>query len=311
MPNALHSALIARKHVVGDVAFLDLVPQAGQFPGFTAGAHIDLHLPGGLTRQYSLWKAPAEENVFRIAVRLEPRGRGGSVAAHALAEGAVVKISSPRSHFALFGARMTILLGAGIGITPLLSMSAALHRGGQDFVLHYIDRGERAAFRDVLAQAPFAAACRFHDTANLRPRAADLLAGSDAETRLYLCGPSGFMADLRQAAENLATPPLDIHQEHFVPAPVTANGEFCVLTARDGRRHHIAAGQSIVEVLRAAGYDIATSCEQGICGACATPVLSGIPLHQDMVLTDAEHDSNSVMTPCCSRSRTPELCLDL
>jgi vanillate O-demethylase ferredoxin subunit len=311
MPNSLHSAVIARKHVVGDVAFLDLVAQAGQFPGFAAGAHIDLHLPGGLTRQYSLWNAPAEKNVFRIAVRLEPRGQGGSVVAHALPQGAVVKISAPRSHFALLEAGMTMLIGAGIGITPLLSMAAALHRGGRDFVLHYIDRGERAAFRDVLAQAPFAAACRFHDTANGRPRAADLLAGNSADIRLYLCGPAGFMADLRQAAEHLPVPPLGIHQENFVPAPMTADGAFCVLTARDGRRHHIATGQSIVEVLRLAGYDIATSCEQGICGACATPVLAGIPLHQDMVLTDAEHNSNSVMTPCCSRSLTPELCLDL
>jgi vanillate O-demethylase ferredoxin subunit len=311
MPESLHSAVISRKHVSGDVAFLDLVPQAGQFPGFTAGAHIDLHLPGGLTRQYSLWNAPAEENVFRIAVRLEPRGQGGSLAAHALPQGAVVKIGAPRSHFVLLAASRTILIGAGIGITPLLSMAAALHRGGQDFVLHYIDRGERAAFRDVLAQASFAAACRFHDTANGRPRAADLLAESGANTRLYLCGPSGFMADLRQAAGNLPAPPLGIHQENFIPAPMTEDGEFCVLTARDGRRHHVAAGQSIVGVLRAAGYDIATSCEQGICGACATQVLAGIPFHQDMVLTDAEHDSNNVMTPCCSRSLTPELCLDL
>ena len=152
MPDSLHSAMIARKHVVGDVAFLDLVPQAGQFPGFTAGAHIDLHLPGGLTRQYSLWNAPAEPNVFRIAVRLEPRGQGGSLAAHALPQGAVVKISAPRNHFALLAAGMTILIGAGIGITPLLSMAAALHQGGKDYVLHYIDRGERAAFRGVLAQ---------------------------------------------------------------------------------------------------------------------------------------------------------------
>ena len=296
---------------VGDVAFLDLVPQAGQFPGFTAGAHIDLHLPGGLTRQYSLWNAPAEPNVFRIAVRLEPRGQGGSLAAHALPQGAVVKISAPRNHFALLAAGMTILIGAGIGITPLLSMAAALHQGGKDYVLHYIDRGERAAFRGVLAQAPFATACRFHDTANGRPLAAALLAGSGADARLYLCGPSGFMANLRQAAENLPAPPLGIHQENFVPAPMTADGAFCVLTARDGRRHHVAAGQSIVEVLRAAGYDIATSCEQGICGACLTPVLAGIPFHQDLVLTDAEHLSNGVMTPCCSRSLTPELCLDL
>jgi vanillate O-demethylase ferredoxin subunit len=311
MPGSLHSAVIARKHVAGDVAFLDLIPQAGQFPGFAAGAHIDLHLPEGVTRQYSLWNPPAEQNIYRIAVRLDPQGRGGSAAAHKLTQGAVVKISAPRNHFALQPAGMTILIGAGIGITPLLAMAAHLQHSGQNFALHYIDRGSKAAFRDVLAQTQLAAACRFHDTQIARPAAADLLAGCGADCRVYLCGPTEFMAALRHEAENLPVPPRGIHQENFVAAPIIADGAFCVLTARDGRRHLIAAGQSIVEVLRAAGYDIATSCEQGICGACATPVLAGIPLHQDMVLTDAEHESNSVMTPCCSRSLTPELCLDL
>jgi vanillate O-demethylase ferredoxin subunit len=311
MDSATLTVTIVDRQVIGDVAFLDFAPTAGRLPVFTPGAHIDLHLPGGLTRQYSLWNAPVEAGLYRIAVRLDGQGRGGSAAAHGLALGAVVTIGAPRHAFALEDAARVVLIGAGIGITPLLSMAAALHRTSRPFRLHYIDRGARAAFRPIILQAPWAESCRFHDTALGRPDAATLLDGCDAETRLYLCGPAGFMAALRQAAAARPIPPRGIHTESFTPPAIVAGGAFTLVTARDGRRHPIPADRSIVDVLRDAGYDITTSCEQGICGACTTPVLGGIPLHQDLVLTDAEHESNRVMTPCCSRSQSPELVLDL
>jgi vanillate O-demethylase ferredoxin subunit len=302
---------IVDKQVIGDVAFLDLVPTVGRLPIFTPGAHIDLHLPSGLTRQYSLWNAPEEAGLYRIAVRLDRQGRGGSAGVHALAPDTTVTIGAPRNAFALERAEMVVLIGAGIGITPLLSMAAELHRTCRPFRLHYIDRIGKAAFRTMIQQAPWAAACRFHDTAAGRPDAATLLAGCGADTRLYLCGPAGFMTDLRQAAGALPIAPLGIHEECFTPPAIVAGDTFTLVTARDGRRHLIPADRTIVDVLRTAGYDITTSCEQGICGACTTPVLSGTPLHQDLVLTDVEHASNLVMTPCCSRSQSPELVLDL
>jgi vanillate O-demethylase ferredoxin subunit len=311
MDSTTLSVTIRDKQVIGNVAFLDLAPMAGRLPIFTPGAHIDLHLPGGLTRQYSLWNAPEEAGLYRIAVRLDRQGRGGSTAVHALAPGATVTIGAPRNAFALEPAATVVLIGAGIGITPLLSMAAELHRTRRPFRLHYIDRAGKAAFQPMLLQAPWAASCRFHDTAGGRPDPATLLDGCDAETRLYLCGPTGFMAALRQAAGTLPIAPRGIHEECFTPPAIVPGDAFILVTARDGRRHLIPADRSIVDVLRSAGYEVTTSCEQGICGACITPVLGGIPLHQDLVLTDTEHESNRVMTPCCSRSHSAELVLDL
>jgi vanillate O-demethylase ferredoxin subunit len=312
MPEAAHTVIVRDRRLEADVAFLDLSAASGELPGFAAGAHIDVHLPGGLIRQYSLWNGPDEDkHVYRIAVRLDRQGRGGSAAAHAIAAGATLSISPPRNHFALLPAGMTVLVGAGIGITPLLSMAADLHRRGQNFRLHYIDRGKRAAFVPILEQVPFAACARFHDTAGGRPSPAALLGGCGADARLYLCGPAAFLTAFRAAGQALPVPPRGIHEESFTPAAIQADGAFTVITDRDGKRHHIPEGSSIVEVLRNAGYEIATSCEQGICGACATRVLAGTPLHQDVVLSDEEHASNTVMTPCCSRSKTPELRLDL
>jgi len=311
MDSTALSVTIVEKQVMGDVAFLDFAPTAGRLPIFTPGAHIDLHLPGGLIRQYSLWNAPEEAGLYRIAVRLDRQGRGGSAAVHALMPDATVTIGAPRNAFALEPAGMVVLIGAGIGITPLLSMAAELHRTRRPFRLHYIDRAGKAAFQPMLLQTPWAASCRFHDTAGGRPDPATLLEGCDAETRLYLCGPAGFMAALRQAAGALPIAPRGIHEECFSPPAIVAGDAFTLVTARDGRRHLIPADRTIVDVLRTAGYDVTTSCEQGICGACTTPVLRGIPMHQDLVLTDAEHESNLVMTPCCSRSQSAELVLDL
>jgi len=312
MSGATINVAVVAKRLEGDVAFLDFSAMSGALPEFEAGAHIDVHLPGGLIRQYSLWNGPEDDkNNYRIAVRLDRQGRGGSAAVHKLEAGATLMISAPRNNFALLPAGFTVLIGGGIGITPLLSMAADLFRRGRNFRLHYIDRGARAAFVTMLEQAPFAESVRFHDTTGGRPSPVALLGDAGAEARIYLCGPAGFLADFRAAAKVLSVAPRGIHEESFVPASIAGDGAFTVVTARDGRRHHVAEGRSIVDVLRDAGYEISTSCEQGICGACATQVLAGIPLHQDVVLTDEEHDSNIVMTPCCSRSKTPELCLDL
>ncbi len=291
----------------------------GPLPAFAAGSHIDVQTPSGQTRQYSLCNTPAESHRYRIAVQKESDGRGGSKSMHEqLQVGDRLTISVPKNHFALAkDARQSLLLAAGIGITPILCMAHTLSQLGADFALHYSTRslGKTAFYQELLGSG-FADKVRFHiaegDPAN-RIDLNHVLAAPAEGRHLYVCGPKGYMDAVLSTARALGWSEPHLHHEFFagVEGPVVGDQAFEVQTARDGRVVIVPADKTVVEALRDAGIEVPTSCEQGVCGTCLTRVLQGQPDHRDMYLTEAEQAVNDQFLPCCSRSRSARLVLDL
>lgn len=288
-------------------------------PAFEAGAHIDVHIADGLTRQYSLCNDPRERHRYVIGVLRDPASRGGSTAMHdTLHEGQTLTIGTPRNLFALeHSGTRHLLFGGGIGITPMLAMAHELHHRGVDFELHYCYRAsERAAFIEQLSHSAFASRIHLHDDSGVPAQkldAAALLAAPAPASHVYVCGPGGFMKHILDTAHQAGWPEAQVHREFFAAAPVdqAANSAFEVELARSGRVLNIPADRTVFEVLDEAGVEIDSSCEQGVCGTCVTRVLQGIPDHRDQFLTAAEQAANDRFLPCCSRSRSARLVLDL
>jgi vanillate O-demethylase ferredoxin subunit len=290
----------------------------GALPAFSAGSHIDVHLPGGITRQYSLCNDSSASKVYRIAVLRDANSRGGSAAMHAqVNEGDVLTISEPRNHFALVHAVRTILFAGGIGITPLLCMAQRLAAVGADFELHYCTRSKaRTAFVDEIAASPFARRVHLHfddGPQEQKLQLAHLLTQVEPQTHLYVCGPGGFIQFVTDWAKGCGWPAGQVHVEFFTAAAQDTSGDraFDVKIASSGRTVPVAAGQTVVNALAAAGIEVLTSCEQGVCGTCLTRVLEGECDHRDLYLTDEEKARHDQFTPCCSRAKSPVLVLDL
>jgi len=302
------------------ICSFELCPVDGStLPAFEAGAHIDIHIADGLTRQYSLCNDPRERHRYLISVLKDPSSRGGSRAMHEQVQsGQTLSISAPRNLFPLDrSAQRHLLFGGGIGITPMLAMAWELSHQGADFELHYCFRSsQRAAFVEMLAQTRFADRITLHDDSGPQTQKLDapaLLAAPHADTHLYVCGPTGFMNYILDAAQNAGWSQDRVHKEFFAADPVdqSANVPFEVQLASNGQVFRIPAERSVFEVLDEAGIAIESSCEQGVCGTCVTRVLKGIPEHRDKFLTEAEHAANDRFTPCCSRARSSRLVLDL
>lgn len=297
-----------------DLTNLDGTPM----PAFAAGAHIDIHLQDGIIRQYSLCNRPADRNCYRVAVLREANSRGGSIAMHALAQGSLLEISEPKNHFPLAeAATHSILLAGGIGVTPILSMAEHLAAVGATFELHYCTRDpSRAAFLDQLTDERFGKRTHLYFDSDGEARRVDLgalVAAPEPGKHLYVCGPSGFIEAALQAARAAGWADRNVHREYFAASlqPQRADAAFRVELARDGRLIEVAADETVVAALAKAGIEVPTSCEQGVCGTCLTRVLSGEPDHRDMYLTDDERSANDRFMPCCSRSVSPLLVLDL
>ncbi|MFD1557303.1 PDR/VanB family oxidoreductase [Paraburkholderia silviterrae] len=286
-------------------------------PAFAAGAHVDIHLPNGLVRPYSLCNAPHDSGRYVIAVLREPNSRGGSLAVHETVQvGDVLSISMPKNHFPLVAAHRSILIGGGIGITPLLSMAQTLHASGSAFELHYCARAQsRTAFREHLLGSPFARNVRFYfDERGDAIDMAEVLAAPAQETHLYVCGPAGFIEFVTASAKRLGWPDGNVHFEFFA-APENpgeqVNTAFEIEIASKSIRLTVPEDRSVADVLLDNGIDIPVSCSQGVCGTCLTQVLSGTPEHRDMYLTDEEKARNDQFLPCCSRALSRVLVLDL
>lgn len=311
----MFDVIVSRKvREATDIFSFELVrADGGELPPFAAGAHIDVHVPGGPMRQYSLCNPPGERHRYVIAVLREPQSRGGSIALHdAVEEGERLTIGAPRNLFPLADdAGRTLLLAGGIGVTPLLSMAEALAQRGAEFELHYCARTpERMAFADRIRASAFADRVSFHfdDGADAQRLRLDVvLGGSRAGTHVYVCGPAGFIDHVLKTARELGWPDEQLHREYFAADPTAADAgdSFQVRIASSGRVFEIPEGQSVVSVLAAAGIEIPVSCEEGMCGSCATPVLEvqGEIDHRDMFLSNKQHAENRVFTPCCSRAR--------
>lgn len=307
----------AKTVVAQDICALTLVAaDGGALPAFTAGAHLDVHLPGGIVRQYSLSNDPGESHRYVLGVLLDSQSRGGSRAVHELlVPGQTLQVSAPKNHFPLAAqARRSLLIAGGIGITPILAMARQLARQDADFEFHYAaSSAERMAFSAEIAASAWASAAHFH-VGDDRLDVAALLAAQQEGTHAYVCGPKRLIDAVTDAAKRLGWANERVHHEFFVGAEPPAPGENCAFEielAGSGRVISVPADQTAAQALIAAGVALLTSCEQGVCGTCLTRVLAGQPEHRDLYLTPEEQALNDQFTPCCSRSRSPRLVLDL
>ncbi|MGU7770045.1 PDR/VanB family oxidoreductase [Burkholderia sp. MR1-5-21] len=312
----------ARTQLADDIFGYELTPLSDTpLPDFDAGAHIDVHLPGGLVRQYSLYDLPGERSRYRIGVLRDPQSRGGSVAFHDNVQvGDTLTISIPRNHFALHGGPdRSILFAGGIGITPIICMAEQLARENRPFEAHYCGRSlSRMALVERLQQTASGRESHVHVHVDDGPAAQQLdaraaIGAPSADRHLYVCGPTGFMDHILQTARELGWDDAHLHREYFAAAPIDSSedGAFEIEIQSSGAVIEVAADQSVAHALLDAGFDLPLSCEQGVCGTCMTRVLAGVPDHRDLYLTDDERARNDCFMPCCSRAMTSRLVLDL
>lgn len=294
-------------------------PDGAALPAFAAGAHIDVQARDGLVRQYSLCNDPRETHRYLIGVLRTADSRGGSRALHdEVGEGDLLRIGEPRNHFPLaHAAEHSLLLAAGIGITPILCMAERLANTGAEFRLHYWARSRtHAAFVERIERAAFADRAQFHFSEGPAEQRGDLdslLAHPGAGTHLYVCGPTRFMDAALAAAQRAGWREENVHREYFSAdlRHAADDGEFVVKLASSGKSYTVGKNTSALDVLAAHGIVLPRSCEQGVCGSCLTGVLDGMPDHRDRVLSAEERARNDRFTPCCSRAKSPVLVLDL
>ncbi|WP_019875342.1 fatty acid desaturase [Sporichthya polymorpha] len=304
--------VVAARDVAPSVRTFELEGVDGDLPAFTPGAHVDVHLPSGRVRQYSLCGPVGPR--YRIAVKALPDGRGGSLEVHeTLTVGSVVTVSAPRNNFALVEAQRYDLIAAGIGITPMLSFAHHLHAEGKQFTLHVCASDEASVpFGAELSALPFADAIELHVPGRQfsLERSVGRWAGVSA---IYVCGPAGFMDMVGEEAARLDYPIDAVHRESFTAAVIdlTDTKPFEVVLARSGRTFTVPAERQCLDVLLEHDVDVPWSCSQGVCGSCVTPVLEGEVEHRDAVLNAEVKASNCAMTICVSRAKGDRVVLDL
>lgn len=306
-----------RMEAEGIHAFELVDPNGGDLPATEAGAHVDVHLPGGVVRSYSLAGDPQDRRRWLLGVLREPKSRGGSRAMHEQVRvGDRLTIGRPRQAFPLKpGAGHTILLGGGIGITPIKAMAHALSAAGKPFDLHYCARTPKhAAFLDELKAVTPQGCLHLHFDHGDPSQGLDiaaLLKQADPGTQVYYCGPGGFMKACAQATDHW--PAGTVHCEHFKAAEPAASaqpaGSFEVRLAKQGITVQVAPDQTIVRAIELAGLRVPTSCLSGLCGACKVDYVDGEVEHNDYILSDDE--KKHCLTVCVSRARSSSLVLDL
>jgi vanillate O-demethylase ferredoxin subunit len=284
-------------------------------PEVGAGAHINLHLGTGLSRQYSICNPGTSTQYYELAVLIETESRGGSKAVAALEVGDVIEADEPQNHFGLKTASNHRLFAAGIGITPMLAMARELNARGSQFDLLYRAKSpDRAAFYSQLQQCDFSAACRFSFSSDGGLDLAAEVATPQADEQLYVCGPQRFIDALIDAAKEAGWRTDQINRECFnaaVPEVEEGDQPFTVKLNSTGDEYLVPVDQTIAEVLENAGVFVPLSCESGVCGTCLVDVVSGEPDHRDLYQSEEEQASNRQITVCCSRSKTPVIEIDL
>ena len=298
-------------------AFELVDPDAALLPLATAGSHVDVHLPGGLMRSYSLAGDPADRTAWTLGVLREVNGQGGSKAMHqSVHVGELLMVGAPRNAFPMAeGATHSVLLAGGIGITPIKAMAHTLTAQGKSFEVHYCARTARnvAFTRELRALVP-PDRLHFHFDNGVPSQGLDianLLKQQPDGAHLYYCGPGGFMKACAEASTHWA--PGSVHFEHFKPpeppAKAVPDASFEVRLARTGITVPVLPDQTIVRAIELAGHRVPTSCLSGLCGSCKVDYLEGEVEHNDYILSDEE--KTRCLTLCVSRSRSPILVLDL
>ncbi|CAM5231218.1 PDR/VanB family oxidoreductase [Streptomyces avidinii] len=301
---ALRALIISRTEPAQGV--LQLTLESPDLPAWSPGAHVDVTLPSGLVRQYSLCGDPADDGRYTIAIRLVEDGRGGSREAHAqLVEGAELELRPPRNRFELVPAASYVFVAGGIGITPILPMLRAATAAGTDWTLLYGGRTlDSMPFLDDLAPYGDRVSVLAEDETGLPDLAPVAAAGPG--TPIYCCGPEPLMAAVTAAAAD----PASVHLERFAPATEPGPGRaFTVELRRSGRVVEVAADESTLAAVRRELPDTPYSCEQGFCGTCQHRVLAGGVDHRDELLTDQEREDSMLL--CVSRAQGDRLVLDL
>jgi ferredoxin-NADP reductase len=306
--------LTAIRYAARDTNLYEFRPPDGRaLPAYEPGAHVDLHLPNGLIRNYSLIIAKPDPGVYTFGIKRDPASRGGSRYIHdELRVGRTLKMSAPRNNFPLKeDAKHTILLAGGIGITPIWCMVQRLQELGRSWQLYYSCRSRvDMAFLDALeSMAP----ARFHFDDESAGKLVDIgaiVTEAPNDTHLYCCGPTPMLSAFEAATEDW--PREQIHIEYFAPkAEPAKKGGFTVELARSNQEFFIPEGRTILEVLLDEGVDVDYSCELGICGACEQRVISGVPEHRDAILTEEEQAENTRVMICCAGCKSERLVLDL
>ncbi|MFT3907565.1 MAG: PDR/VanB family oxidoreductase [Steroidobacteraceae bacterium] len=290
---------------------------ARPLPAHEPGAHIDLRLPGGIERSYSLLDPETDGRSYRIAVQRDPRSRGGSsYLFENVTVGDHLDVATPVNSFPLCqDAAPSVLIAGGIGITPIYSMVRRLEQQGRRWQLFYAARTrERAAFLaelSMLEQAGSGRVTLFFDAerSGAQLDIAAIAARCPSDAHLYCCGPVSMLAAFETATARI--PEERRHVEYFAAANAPAAGGFDVELHRSGRVIRVPPGRSILDTLLESGMDLPRSCRSGVCGTCETTVIAGIPDHRDQVLSARERASNSKIMICCSGSLGEKLVLDL
>jgi phthalate 4,5-dioxygenase reductase subunit len=316
-PEKLHLEVTDKIELADGIYLFELRrPDRGDLPAFTAGAHLLIDTPAGISRRYSLCNSPAERQRYCVAVKLDPSSRGGSASMiNDVHSGMPLTVSAPENYFALTAdASEYLLIAGGIGITPMRAMMAELAARGASYRLIYCARSpETTAFREEIAALPDGTAVLHHDQG--KPEQcfdfAARLATRSGNTHIYCCGPRPLMQAVRDATA--AWPSSAVHFEDFGTSATTSGDtgatDFVVRLKRSDRCISIPSGQSILEALRANGVETTSSCEAGTCGKCKTTLCSGEADHRDFILDDDEQDSAIMI--CVSRAKSAELVLDL
>ncbi|MFD3739949.1 PDR/VanB family oxidoreductase [Streptomyces sp. NPDC058629] len=309
-PTTLRRLLITERVPVAE-GVVQLRLEGTALPRWQPGAHLDLVLPSGLVRQYSLCGDPDAPGTYTVATRLVADGRGGSREVHErLQEGVEIEVRGPRNRFPLVEAEAYVFVAGGIGITPILPMLRSLAARGAKWRLLYGGRSRASMpFLDEIEKLGAEGgrvAVVAQDEAG-HPDAVAALAGIAAGTAVYCCGPESLMDAVTAALPEGCT----LHLERFSAATADAagSGAFEVELHRSGRTVRVAAGQSVLAAVREELPHVSYSCEQGFCGTCQQRVLGGEIDHRDELLTDDERGDSMLI--CVSRCRSGRLVLDL
>lgn len=321
MAQTLSAFVHTLKFEAQNILSLELRPLVGDvFPAFEAGSHIDLHLPHGLVRSYSLLNDSRERHRYVVAVLKDKSSRGGSRAVHEdLRIAMPLQISEPRNNFQLTEtAEHSVLVAGGIGVTPILSMAQRLHQLGRSFEVIYCARSRRsAAYVAEIEALATQVHWHFDDAQGGPPDLHALLAARPgvgaAGTHYYACGPAVMLDAFERSCRDLDY--AHAHIERFQAVEVApaedAQQSYTVELKRSGQVLTVLPGKSLLATLQAANIYCNTSCEEGICGSCETRVLEGAPDHRDSVLSPEEQASQKMMMVCVSGCKSPLLVLDL
>lgn len=313
MPRTLLLKLAARQELTSDISEFTFHRADGRsLPAFEAGSHLTVRTPAGEWRSYSLTNDEAERDRYVIAVKREDAGRGGSRSMHhGLREGSVIEVRPPHNAFVIRPARRYLLIGGGIGITPLLSMLRRLTREGADVQMVYLTRSASlTAYRDVLAKEPFKRNVAFHHDGGDRARIFDFWPYFETpdDRHVYYCGPGPLMQAIY--SQTVHWPRSHIHSESFAGVATTnvASRPFRLRRAKTAEMFDVPASKSILDVLRAHRIAFESSCESGTCGACRMRLVAGEVEHRDLFLNEDER--TRAMMPCVSRAAGDEITLD-